>query len=353
MTLPFEFFDKRGYIAELTRSAKSAGPSDTLTLMAMAYDTSWPEIAGLAEALSDAAARGAKVRLIIDAMTFMMDDKERPGPLLLKGRIVPEQLRGTFKATYQSLEKLKASGGEYYILNQPPRALTLPYAGRSHIKLALVNDRIFIGGCNLDHPNYLDAVAAWHNQPTADAVNDIIEKIISDGVVCRALEYTDQTLVLGELMKIFIDCGVKRQSTILRQAHQLIDEAKEKVIITCQYFPGDETGRRLLAAHKRGVDVQIYFSHPTVHGKLALLHYGYNLFERLRVPAVLFQNRLPKTIPKLHAKALVTESAALIGSHNYVSAGVKFGTAEIALLNHDPTFRQQLEAHIQQLVSHH
>ena len=36
--------------------------------------------------------------------------------------------------------------------------------------------------------------------------------------------------------------------------------------------------------------------------------------------------------PKLHAKVLVSERCAIIGSHNYVWQGVRFGTAEIAFI---------------------
>lgn len=349
----FEFYDKQGYLRELTRSAKHAGADDSITVMAMSYDVSVPEVNMLSVELIAAASRGAQVRLIIDACSFMLDDRERLGPMFYHGKIIPEKLRGTFKATYGTLEKLQQAGGQYYITNRPDQAFTFPYGGRSHIKLAIVNDRFFIGGCNLDDATYLDVMAAWQNRPTVEALSVILQKIIENDKhsVRQALDDTDQTLVLGDTMKIFIDCGVKHQSTILRQAHQLIDGAKEKVTITCQYFPGEETARRLLAAKKRGVDVKIYFSHPTVHGKLFFVHHFYNWRERLSLPAAFFENRLAKDIPKLHSKIIVTESAAMIGSHNYVSNGVNYGTAEIALLNHDPGFANTLEKRVQQLVT--
>jgi phosphatidylserine/phosphatidylglycerophosphate/cardiolipin synthase-like enzyme len=353
VTPSFDFYDKPGYLQELTHCSRQAGKGDSLTIMAMGYDVTVPAVNMLSEELAAAAKRGASIRLIIDACSFMLDDRERLGPLFYNAKIVPGKLRGSFKKTYDMLEHIKLQGGQYYITNQPGRAFTFPYGGRSHIKLAIVNDRFFIGGCNLDDTTYLDVMVAWQNRPTVEALSAILQKVIDDDghSVRQALEDSDQTLVLGDKMKIFIDCGIRHQSTILRQAHQLIDEAREKVTITCQYFPGEETARRLLAARKRGVDVKIYFSHPTVHGKLFFVHHFYNLRERLSLPAVFFENRLAKDIPKLHSKVIVTESAAMIGSHNYVSNGVNYGTAEIALLNHDPAFAKTLEKRVRQLVT--
>jgi phosphatidylserine/phosphatidylglycerophosphate/cardiolipin synthase-like enzyme len=352
VTPSFDFYDKPGYLQELTRSAKRAGPDDHLIFMACGYDVDVAEVKTLSVELVAAAKRGAKIQMLVDGYSFMLDDRERLGPMFYHGKIIPEKLGGTFKPTYEMLERLRRAGGQYYITNQPGRPFTFPYGGRSHIKLAIINDRLFIGGCNLDDVTYLDVMVAWENRPTAQALLAILQKITEDNTSVRhALDDADQTLVLGEKMKLFIDCGVRHQSTILRQAHQLIDEAKEKVIITCQYFPGEETGRRLLAASDRGVDVKIYFSHPTVHGKLFFVHHFYNWRERLNLPGAFFENRLAKDVPKLHSKVIITESAAMIGSHNYVNKGVNYGTAEIALLNHDPAFAKTLEKRVQQLVT--
>ena len=65
--------------------------------------------------------------------------------------------------------------------------------------------------------------------------------------------------------------------------------------------------------------------------------------EKLGKPKELFANQLPQQLPALHAKVIASEKAGLIGSHNFVETGVKFGTAEIALLRDDPTFAQALQ----------
>lgn len=353
MTALFDFYDNAGYLQELTKRANAAGRGDHITVMAMAYAATVPEINTLADALTAAASRGAGIRLILDAYSFLLDRDDHLGPLLTAGKIQPQKLHGSFKQTYASLEQLKAAGGAYHILNLPDRAFRLPYAGRSHIKLAIVNDQLFIGGCNLDSADQLDVMVAWQNQPTVSAVQALIDKIVDRGTVRDALEGQDQTLVLGDDndLSIFVDCGIRRQSVILQNAYQLIDEATQKIVITCQFFPGRETARRLLAAHKRGVDVTIYYSHPAAHGRLALAHRLYTWRERLSLPATFFEHRLTKDSPKLHAKILITESAAMVGSHNYVINGVNFGTAEIALLNRQQDFIQRIGSLVNQLVA--
>jgi phosphatidylserine/phosphatidylglycerophosphate/cardiolipin synthase-like enzyme len=139
-------------------------------------------------------------------------------------------------------------------------------------------------------------------------------------------------------MQILIDAGVPKQSTIYDHALALIDDAREHIFFTCQYFPGGKTARHLLAAHKRGVDVRIVYSHPLAHGVKSPGHYLYNARERLRLPAEFFADQRTAKAPLLHAKVIATEKGAIVGSHNYVSQGVWLGTAEIALLNQDPAF---------------
>jgi phosphatidylserine/phosphatidylglycerophosphate/cardiolipin synthase-like enzyme len=160
------------------------------------------------------------------------------------------------------------------------------------------------------------------------------------------MQQTDNSHVVNETMSLFVDSGVPGKSLILQQAHALIDSARESVTITCQYFPGNETGQRLLAAHRRGVKVAIFFSPPSAHGVLRPAHWLHNFRERRRLPADFFAGQLPSHAAKLHAKIIATESAAMIGSHNYVQAGVSFGTAEIALLRRDPSFARALVAKI-------
>jgi hypothetical protein len=63
--------------------------------------------------------------------------------------------------------------------------------------------------------------------------------------------------------------------------------------------------------------------------------------ESLRVPSHFFEGMIAKKNTMLHAKLLATDAGAMIGSHNYVRAGVALGTAEIALLSYNSSFTSQ------------
>jgi len=136
---------------------------------------------------------------------------------------------------------------------------------------------------------------------------------------------------------------VRGQSLIYDEALNMIDSAKEWIYVTCQYFPGGPTAKHLAAAQKRGVRIQIDFSHPHTHNSAAAVHHMHQLAQRARgLPRNFFAGRLDKHVPKLHAKVLATEQGAMLGSHNYVVQGVQFGTAEIALQSFDPIFSNAL-----------
>ena len=109
--------------------------------------------------------------------------------------------------------------------------------------------------------------------------------------------------------------------------------------MTCQFFPNTVTAAHLAAAVKRGVGVTLYYNHPhyqAVH--MQPVHRAVIRAEKLRRPRELFAHQLPKSLKRLHAKLLASEQGAFVGSHNYVTHGVNFGTAEIAIRRYDPAF---------------
>jgi hypothetical protein len=68
------------------------------------------------------------------------------------------------------------------------------------------------------------------------------------------------------------------------------------------------------------------------------VHHAVIRAEKLHRPRELFAHQLPKDLKRLHAKLLASEHGAFVGSHNYVTHGVNFGTAEIAIRRYDPAF---------------
>jgi phosphatidylserine/phosphatidylglycerophosphate/cardiolipin synthase-like enzyme len=185
-------------------------------------------------------------------------------------------------------------------------------------------------------------MVGWRDKKAADWVYDWVTKIVATGSTKETFASKDRQLELSPSLRILLDAGKPKQSIIYDCALQLIDEAQESIFFTCQYFPGGRTGKHLLKAYDRGVDVRIVYSHPLAHGPKAPAHWLYNTRERLRLPAALFSEQRAAKAPTVHAKVIATEKGAIVGSHNYVPQGVWLGTAEIALLSNDPEFSKAL-----------
>jgi cardiolipin synthase len=347
----FTFYTNAEYWEELEYEFGGAKKGDRIAMIVMGFEPDEAVTASIVDALMSAADRGAEVHLIVDAYNFLIDDvRQRPGPLWWH-----KDLRNVSPRLQKTIDVLKVLDakptGHASIINMPNRAFTNPKGGRSHIKYTTVNDRIFVGGCNLHHTTWVDAMMGWRDTYTADYLYDFLLQLHQLKSTKILMKDADRQLALDPKTTLYLDAGKKRQSIILENALALIDAAEKSLVMTCQYFPNGNTAKHLTAAYRRGVDVQIIYAHPMLHGPIeGRGHQLSNARERLRVPAELFKRRLPKNGPGIHAKIIATEKAAIIGSHNYVSAGVLFGTAEIALLRHDPVFAQEAIQLIDRLV---
>jgi len=338
----FDFYSRTEYFEALVSRIDSTKRGDRVAVATMTLDARPPLVMQLIQSLTAAAGRGAEVYLAVDAYTFLSrEDSFIPGPLW-RHRTIPQNLPEPYATQLTCLQTLAEHGGHYTITNMPARRFSVPPKGRSHIKGAVVNDYLYIGGCNLESPQDIDIMIGQTNLKAADWIYEWFTTMVKTGSTKRTFGGHDQSLHLANAVDLLIDSGVPKQSIIYDQAMQLIDTAEQSIFFTCQYFPGGKTAQHLLAAHKRGVQVRIVFSHPHRHGKKALAHHAYNARERLRLPAEFFAYRQPKYAPRLHAKVIATEKGAIVGSNNYVTQGVLLGTAEIAMRYDDPSFARQV-----------
>lgn len=341
----FRVLNKIEYVRELTERVAAAERGERVMAVTHTFDPTEPPIAHLVDELIAAAMRGVEVSLAIDARVL---------PLVGNLRATRKSRR-IFLAIKRTLERLQAAGGRYVITNQTRRRLLNPYAGRSHIKLALVNDDVYVGGCNLDQMLYMDMMVRWHDHTAANWLYEHMRQVVSSGNVQTAMGAEDQELTLDAETKLLLDVGRPGQSLIYERALRLIDEAQEWVVLTCQFFPNSTTIQHLAAAYKRGVNISLYYNHPGKHRPgHNLLHQVVLMHERRRHPAALFDHQLHTDTPFLHAKLLASEKGVMIGSHNYVAASVNFGTAELTLLRHDPTLAHRaVEGFLKQLAATH
>jgi phosphatidylserine/phosphatidylglycerophosphate/cardiolipin synthase-like enzyme len=129
---------------------------------------------------------------------------------------------------------------------------------------------------------------------------------------------------------------------IFNEALRLIDSAQEWLVITCQFFPNSITAQHLKQAAARGVKLEVIFSHPKHHGVIGGLGQQFSILrERSRVPKELFENALSRKDLMLHAKLIACDQGLMLGSHNYVNAGVVLGTAEIAFKSSEAKLARQ------------
>jgi phosphatidylserine/phosphatidylglycerophosphate/cardiolipin synthase-like enzyme len=335
----FAFYSRNEYFEELHRRILLLKKDEYIALATMSFAPEDYIIRRLIDDLCRAAKRGVKVELLVDSYSFLSGKGLIPGPLFYKSK--PSSVNRVYAMRLKALRDLKEAGGKYEIINKPGKRFTLPFIGRSHIKFCVINDYVFLGGCNLSEGNSLDIMSGRIDKPLAKILRDFTRDVIAAKNVGKAFSYHDAMHALDSSTELYFDSGKKRQSIILEKAIELIDSAQEYVYLTCQFFPNDITIRRLAEAHKRGVEVKIFFNHPSKHKfPYRFLHHGVKWSQRRKNPRNFFLYQMPKTKDFLHAKLLATDKGIMLGSHNYVSAGVNFGTAEMSLFSTDPAFKK-------------
>lgn len=333
----FTIYGKAEYYRDLIARIDKAGPGEHVAVATMNFEPLDAGVPALIDALCTAAGRGADVRFSIDAYNFLSSKNKLAGPTVFTGKL-PKHALPFYRQKLAALERLRACGGKYTITNMPTRAFTSPFASRSHIKYAVVNDYVYVGGCNISKTDVIDVMVGWRDATTAAWLLEFARDVDTAGSVRAALRGQDVTRAVDQQTELLIDAGVRDQSVIYQRALELIDQAEQSVYITCQFFPNSETTRHLVRAHQRGAEITIVFNHPIKHGAHYPLQQAVVWRERTRTPKVFFAHQLSLRQHYLHAKLIATEKGAIIGSHNYVRAGINWGTAEIALLRRDPGF---------------
>jgi len=342
MPFEFKFYGRIDYYKELLNKISLAGRGDNLRIASMELNVNIPIISQIFNELALAARRGANIKIAIDSYAFLKDENKKLNRYFLLGHL-PKQPPDVFKAKFRALQKVEAAGGRYEIVNPPLGYVSNPLAGRNHIKLAIINNGVYLGGCNLESANKVDLMIGFEHQKTAKRLAEIFDKIMNTKSVRLALNEKDISFDVDSDNQILIDAGIKNRSLIYQTALKLIDNAEKSIHFYCQYFPYGTIVKHLVKAYNRGVRVNIIYNHPLKHGlPMSFVHHGVIFKERLGAPSSFFANQLPKYAPYIHAKIIASEKAAIIGSHNLVPAGVKLGTAELALINNSTNFSKKV-----------
>jgi hypothetical protein len=234
--------------------------------------------------------------------------------------------------------------GKTSVLHQPRRPLTSLLAGRCHIKIAIVNNRVFVGGANLQSTWRYDLVVSFEDTAVANWLYKKLAAIIECGCVQAVLGAEDLVVSIDECTEILIDVGRRGKSAILEQGHKIIDRGREWVTIACQYLPYGATGDHLMSAIRSGIKVEILGNYPQNHDRGVLAHRIIHATQRLIRPPTYFDHLLNPSLTLMHAKAVANESEAMVGSHDLITATVQRRTAEMSIRRRHPDFAAEVRA---------
>lgn len=341
----YTFWTTREYFQTLKTRIEAAGAGDRIVLVTLRLKAEEPVIQDLIASLCAASQRGAAITVLVDAYHILVKDGagEVPG-LTLPRKPTSKRLPKFLRRRQDALEELRQAGVRCEVLNRPSKVMTSPFRGRSHIKFTIFNDEVFIGGCNLDDPAYLDVMVSWHDRHIADWLSALAESFADAGRVSTSLGGKDLEIPIDSHTSLLIDAGTTDQSVIMDRAFDIIDSARKRLLITYQFFPHGPVLERLSRAVNKGVKLRAFYNHPMQHKYPYSLLYGALSWQMRRTSAAEFSvDRLPRQHAYLHAKVLTSEQTALISSHNYMITGVQLGTAEIGLVSTDAAFVRQLE----------
>ncbi len=307
------------YLRDLTSAVASAQRRVRLTALTVSRDALTSD---LIDALIDAAARGVDVRVSADVFTYTA------GSASMVGGAMPSRRRTSAAALDRDL---RGAGGTMRWLG---RETGLPFRGRTHTKLTVVDDVAWsFGGVNMDDPGVtnVDYMLRVEDAALADSLSSL-----HDAIAAEAPRERMPAQVLDHAVgRVLIDGGRPGESAIYAAALAWARRA-ESVLHVSQYCPTGPLGREV-ARRADG----LWFNRPR---------------QAAFANATLIASSMATTghrtryrrEPYLHAKALVFtmpdgERVAITGSHNFVAAGVRLGTREIALETRDPHVIDQIE----------
>lgn len=325
------------FFIRLAADLSVTGAGSRVAILTMDFEPSEPLVKPVVAELSAAADRGVEVNLGVDAFAFLVNDgRKTVGPMFLPLPFGQKNYQERREVLQRLAQKPTVN---FSVVNPPERPFKNPFSGRSHIKTAVVDDKVYLGGPNFHKTERSDMVVSLSDAELADWLYSLSSQIVQAGKTSEVLAGQDVELQLDHKTRVLVDAGKPGQSLILDEAVRLIDEANEKLYASFQFLPAGRLAVRIADAYRRGVAVKPFHNHPSKYN-LAL-----NMHERLAqlrlsasLPKDFFNARLPRHAEVLHSKAIASENAAIVGTHNFVDLGVKYGTPEISLTREDPIF---------------
>ena len=322
LLLPFD------YVATATEHINRAKHHVSFLCMMVTDGTATDE---LVDAMAAAAKRGVDVQVAADTFTYGE----------LGGHFIPlKYYTKRSRATTSMSKELTKAGVRFTWLG---RFSALPFTGRTHSKILVVDDTVYsFGGVNLydESLSYTDYMFQCKDQLLALELRDEISRLVkADG---SNFSYRSHEFTTDKKNKVLIDGGFQGDSVIYRRAVQLTRQASE-VLFVSQYCPAGKLARALKHTPSR-----LYFNKPA----------NAKFWNKLIIGSNMFFSGAKTLYTKdkyLHAKFMIFtmpdgKKVAITGSHNFAPAGVVFGTREIALETTDAKIIKQLERFFEDYV---
>jgi hypothetical protein len=348
--VPLQIMEGQDSLRDLASHLEAARSGDRVVLLTMCFDPGDPVASSVTSGLQTAAHEGADVYFGLDAYAFLMHPNfSKPGPLFYPGVLRDRCYASSpFRQRQEALTALNAGENiTFNMINQPERAFTNPFAGRSHIKLAVVNDRSYILGPNLDGTDRRDMSIVLDDARTADWLFDIGTRIVKEGGTVKALGEEDLRFQIDSHTYVVLDVGIRGQSAALQEVRYTINESDTWLVSASQYFPDGKVAEWMGRASKgdgtrRPVQVHIGHNDP---GDLSLITRTKERIARARQSNCLSRAILHTALPGefIHTHGLASEQRALGGTFNIVDErGVDYGTAEVVIIRHDEGFARTM-----------
>lgn len=280
-------------------------------------------------ALIEAAQRGVRVRLLLDAV-------------------------GSAHAGRRLLGPLRRAGGEVARFHPFRAVLLRPLLNlRTHRKIVVIDGCVgFVGGINLcDEVDARSAQQAWHDyhlRLEGQAVGWLQALFAEDWLYATRATLSEADLYpecgRGPITAQVLASGPDSDSEAIHRAYiQAIHDARQRVWLVTPYFvPGEAALMALSSAAMRGIDVRLLV--PRRSDARLVDYAGRSYFDELLGRGVRIWQYQPGM---LHAKALlVDDDLAMVGTANFDPRSFRLNF-EVALAVYDAGFCARLAEQVE------
>ncbi len=328
----YELIPSEEYLSDLIQLVKKAKKNIYIQAMYVYFDDSLKEFT---KEVIAAKKRGVSVKFNIDNYSnqyiqghkyFIHINKEKR-----------DKCKNNIQISQKYFKEMTSADIEINFINEyrynKAIAEYFPFIGRNHMKITIIDNYSYIGGMNFGKKsfNYYDFMVKTKDREIRNNLKSIFLKN-STGI-----KYSDKIVNINKENSLLIDSGKKGQSIIYNEAINAINNAKEDISYISQFLPDFKILFALQKAVKRGLAVEIIVHSNSIAEKKIRHKIEQILFNLSNIN---LSNLYEQSEKYIHAKMIILDknapnSSLIIGSHNFSTFGVLFGTSEIALNTKD------------------